>query len=54
MKHFGFNGKTYLDEKKKSQSITGYKCSQTDIHIQIWTNIYMIFFLEILQTKSFE
>lgn len=43
MKHFGFSGKTYLDEKK-SQSMTGYKCSQTDIHIQIWTNIYMTFF----------
>lgn len=30
--------------RKRSQSITSYKCSQTDIHIQIWTNIYMTFF----------
>lgn len=30
--------------RKRSQSITGYKCRQTDIHIQIWTNIYMTFF----------
>lgn len=48
MEHFGFSGKIYLDEKKSQINISGYKSSQTDIHIEIGANIYMIFFPKIL------